>query len=62
MKITHIGARDCVTRPRELIYELDRIKTSVPVFIDSPLGIGITKLYQDIDINTNNPRSHVSQA
>ncbi len=45
----------CVTfsgdlgRTQELIYELDRLKTRVPVFIDSPLGIGITRLYQDMD-------------
>ncbi len=32
-------------RTQELIYELDRIKVQVPVFIDSPLGIRITKLY-----------------
>ena len=30
-------------RTQELIYELDRIKTKVPVFIDSPLGLKITK-------------------
>lgn len=32
-------------RTQELIYELNRIKTSVPVFIDSPLGLKITKIY-----------------
>ncbi len=36
-------------RTRELIYELDRINPEVPVFIDSPLGIRITRLYQDMD-------------
>ena len=36
-------------RTQELIYELDRIKTEAPVFIDSPLGLGITKLYQDME-------------
>ena len=35
-------------RTQELIYELDRIKTKVPVFIDSPLGIEITKLYTEL--------------
>ncbi len=32
-------------RTQELIYELDRIKTKVPVFIDSPLGLKITEIY-----------------
>jgi metallo-beta-lactamase family protein len=36
-------------RTQELIYELDRINPGVPVFIDSPLGIRITRLYQDMD-------------
>jgi metallo-beta-lactamase family protein len=35
-------------RTQELVYELDRIKTKVPVFIDSPLGIQITKLYSEL--------------
>jgi metallo-beta-lactamase family protein len=37
------------SRTQELIYELDRINPGVPVFIDSPLGIQITRLYQDMD-------------
>jgi Cft2 family RNA processing exonuclease len=36
-------------RTQELIYELDRINPGVSVFIDSPLGIEITRLYQDMD-------------
>jgi metallo-beta-lactamase family protein len=36
-------------RTQELIYELDRINPGVPVFIDSPLGIRITRLYQAMD-------------
>jgi metallo-beta-lactamase family protein len=36
-------------RTQELIYELDRIKTKIPVFIDSPLGLKITKLYSDLE-------------
>lgn len=36
-------------RTQELIYELDRIKTKVPVFIDSPLGLKITKIYSDLE-------------
>ncbi|MCA1793426.1 MAG: MBL fold metallo-hydrolase, partial [Desulfobacteraceae bacterium] len=36
-------------RTQERIYELDRINPGVPVFIDSPLGIRITRLYQDMD-------------
>ena len=36
-------------RTQELIYELDRIKTEVPVFIDSPLGLKITKIYADLE-------------
>ena len=36
-------------RTQELIYEMDRINPGVPVFIDSPLGIEITRLYQAMD-------------
>ncbi len=36
-------------RTQELIYELDRIKTKVPVFIDSPLGLKITKIYSTLE-------------
>ncbi|CCK79001.1 MBL fold metallo-hydrolase [Desulfobacula toluolica] len=36
-------------RTQELIYELDRIKITVPVFIDSPLGLKITKIYSDLE-------------
>jgi len=36
-------------RTQELIYELDRIKTKVPVFIDSPLGLKITRIYADLE-------------
>jgi metallo-beta-lactamase family protein len=36
-------------RTQELIYELDRIGTSVPVFIDSPLGLEITNIYSTLD-------------
>ncbi len=36
-------------RTQELIYELDRVNPGVPVFIDSPLGIRITRLYQRMD-------------
>ena len=36
-------------RTQELIYELDRIKTKAPVFIDSPLGLRITKLYSTLE-------------
>jgi len=32
-------------RTQELIYELDRIGTKIPAFIDSPLGLEITKIY-----------------
>jgi len=35
-------------RTQELIYELDRIGTKVPVFIDSPLGLEITKIYSSL--------------
>lgn len=35
-------------RTQELIYELDRIKTRVPVFIDSPLALKITKIYANL--------------
>jgi hypothetical protein len=33
----------------DLIDELDRINPGVPVFINSPPGIQITRLYQDMD-------------
>jgi len=33
-------------RTQELIYELDRLRLGVPVFVDSPLGLEITRLYQ----------------
>ncbi len=36
-------------RTQELIYELDRIGTTVPVFVDSPLGLEITKIYAGRD-------------
>lgn len=36
-------------RTQELIYELDRIGMKVPVFIDSPLGLKITKIYARLD-------------
>ena len=36
-------------RTQELIYELDRIKTKIPVFVDSPLGLKITKIYSDLE-------------
>ncbi|NDY74490.1 MBL fold metallo-hydrolase [Desulfobacter hydrogenophilus] len=36
-------------RTQELIYELDRIKIKVPVFIDSPLGLKITKIYAELE-------------
>ena len=36
-------------RTQELIYEFDRIGTKVPVFIDSPLGLEITKIYSRLD-------------
>lgn len=36
-------------RTQELIYELDRIGTKVPVFVDSPLGLEITKRYSDLE-------------
>ena len=36
-------------RTQELIYELDRINTKVPVFIDSPLGLKITQIYAELE-------------
>ena len=36
-------------RTQELIYELDRINTKVPVFIDSPLGLKITEIYSNLE-------------
>ncbi len=35
-------------RTQELLYELDRIELKVPVFVDSPLGLRITKIYSDM--------------
>ena len=36
-------------RTQELLYELDRIGTKVPVFVDSPLGLKITKVYSNLE-------------
>jgi metallo-beta-lactamase family protein len=36
-------------RTQELIYELDRLNPGVPVFIDSPLALEITRLYQKME-------------
>ncbi len=36
-------------RTQELLYELDRIGPKVPVFIDSPLGLAITKIYSSLE-------------
>lgn len=36
-------------RTQELLYELDRIGMTVPVFVDSPLGLKITKIYSELD-------------
>ncbi|TKB25164.1 MBL fold metallo-hydrolase [Desulfopila sp. IMCC35006] len=36
-------------RTQELLYELDRIKPKVPVFVDSPLGLAITRIYADLE-------------
>ena len=35
-------------RTQELIYELDRIGVSVPVFVDAPLGLKITDIYANL--------------
>lgn len=35
-------------RTQELIYEMDRIGTKIPVFIDSPIGLEITKIYSSL--------------
>jgi metallo-beta-lactamase family protein len=36
-------------RTQELLYELDRIQVKVPVFVDSPLGLAITKIYSSFE-------------
>ncbi len=36
-------------RTQELLYELNRIGPKVPVFVDSPLGLEITKIYSSLD-------------
>ncbi len=36
-------------RTQELLYELDRIGPKVPVFVDSPLGLAITKIYSSLE-------------
>ncbi len=36
-------------RTQELLYELDRIGLKVPVFVDSPLGLAITKIYSSLE-------------
>jgi metallo-beta-lactamase family protein len=35
-------------RTQELLYELDRIGPKIPVFVDSPLGLAITKIYSNL--------------
>jgi metallo-beta-lactamase family protein len=35
-------------RTQELLYELDRIGPKVPVFVDSPLGLKITRIYSSL--------------
>ncbi len=36
-------------RTQELIYELNRMGTKVPVFVDSSLGLKITKIYSELE-------------
>jgi metallo-beta-lactamase family protein len=36
-------------RTQELLYELDRIGSKVPVFVDSPLGLEITGIYSSLE-------------
>lgn len=36
-------------RTQELLYELDRIGPTVPVFVDSPLGLEITDIYSRLE-------------
>ena len=36
-------------RTQELLYELDRIQPQVPVFVDSPLGLAITRIYANLE-------------
>ena len=36
-------------RTQELLYELDRIGPKVPVFVDSPLGLAITRIYSNLE-------------
>jgi metallo-beta-lactamase family protein len=36
-------------RTQELLYELDRIGPKVPVFVDSPLGLAITRIYSSLE-------------
>ncbi|MFH0785231.1 MAG: MBL fold metallo-hydrolase [Pseudomonadota bacterium] len=36
-------------RTQELLYELDRIGLNIPVFVDSPLGLEITKVYANLE-------------
>jgi len=35
-------------RTQELLYELDRLQLSVPVFVDSPLGLEVTRIYSEL--------------
>jgi len=36
-------------RTQELLYELDRIGPKIPVFVDSPLGLAITRVYSRLE-------------
>lgn len=35
-------------RTQELIYEMDRTQSKIPIFVDSPLGLEITKIYSGL--------------
>lgn len=36
-------------RTQELLYELDRLQLKIPVFVDSPLGLEITRVYSELE-------------
>lgn len=36
-------------RTQELLYELDKIGLKIPVFVDSPLGLEITRIYSSLE-------------
>jgi metallo-beta-lactamase family protein len=46
-------------RTQELLYELDRIRPKVPVFVDSPLGLELTAIYSRLESCWDSEAQHL---